>query len=340
MLSIPAPVPYTLPISLQKNQKIFIPGAVLFLLLGIAPFFFFGMSTDPAGDPVTWSVCFLFAVFWGLVFLGVVSSNVRFTEDRISTREWFFRKEIEYARLTAVRFSYRNGGGGGSVPILELSSDNGNKITLNLAMYGSPANFWIIYDVLKKKAGLAGIHQSPDEFFTVPGETAWRKNILPEQYSLPLTLRINRGPFIGLSVFFLPLIAAILWFGVVLSPPPNLVTWVLFIVITAFFLLPYLSMILPAIRLTEDRISCRKWFFWKEMEYARITGVRFSYRNSDPMLELSGDTGNRMTVEFGGFISPEHLPIVYDVLKKKAGLAGLHQSPEEFFAHPDVNAGS
>ena len=336
MLSISAPMPYTLPLSLQKNKKVFIAGSVLFLLLGIAPFFCFGMSTDPAGDPVTWSICFLFAVFWGLAFFGVLSNNVRFSEDRISSREWFFWKEIEYARITAVRFYYRNMGRGGSIPILELSGDNRRKIAINLAMYGSPANLWIIYDVLKKKSCQADLGKSPEEFLTVPGETAWRKNILPESYTLPRTLRINRGPFIARSVFFLPLIAAIFLFGIVLNPPPNLVTWVLFIVIIAFFLLPYLSMILPAIRLTEDRISCRKWFFWKEMEYARITGVRFSYRSSNPVLEISGDAGDRMTLSFGMIISPEHLPVIYDVLKKKSCRADLGKSPEEFFAHPDV----
>jgi len=40
------------------------------------------------------------------------------------------------------------------------------------------------------------------------------------------------------------------------------------------------------------------------------------------------------------FISPKNLPIIYDVLKKNASRAGIHKSPEEFFAHPDITAGS
>jgi hypothetical protein len=345
MLPIPAPVPYALPYVLRKNRRSFIVFFAIILLLCIAPWLYFAASTDPAGDPVTWIGCFLFVAFFGLLLLGSVSGKIILTEDRISSREWFFWKEMEYARITAVRFYYKDAGEGGTVPMLELSGDTGKKITINLGMYASPANLWVIYDVLKKKAVLAGIHQSPDEFFTVPGETSWGKNALLEPYTLPLILRIDRVSSIIVSVLFLPLIAAIFYFGVFLSPPANLATRVFFLLITGFFLLGYLAFVMPAIRLTEDRISLRTWFFWKELEYTRITVVRFYCRNSypgwdsEPVLELSGDTGDRITLSFGILISADHLPVIYDVLKKRAPQAGLGKSAEEFFTHPDAIAG-
>lgn len=40
------------------------------------------------------------------------------------------------------------------------------------------------------------------------------------------------------------------------------------------------------------------------------------------------------------FVSPANLWIIHNVLKKKAGLAGLHKFPEEFFAHSDTTVGS
>jgi hypothetical protein len=56
-----------------------------------------------------------------------------------------------------------------------------------------------------------------------------------------------------------------------------------------------------------------------------------------PVLELSGNTEEKITLIFDyQLISPENLPLIYDVLKRKAGLANLNQSPEEFFAHPDT----
>jgi hypothetical protein len=340
MLPIPAPVPYTLPLTLRKNRRPVITFSVGILLLCIAPTLYFATITNPPRTVGEWLIFFFIAGFFVLLFLGGLSNKIRLTEDRISYREWFFTKEMEYSRITKVRFYFRDAGRGGSIPTLKLSGGAGHPIAINLSMYASPANLWILYDILKKKACRVDLEKSPDEFFTIPGETAWRKNLQPKRYTLPLTLRIDRASFITISVIFLPLIAAILSFGVVFSPPPNLATWALFILITVFFLLLYLAMSLPAIRLTEDRISCRKWFFWKVIEYTKITKVRFYYRpswpswDSNPILELSGDTGDTITVNFGMIISVDHIPVIYDVLKKKAGLAVLNKSPEEFFAHP------
>jgi hypothetical protein len=103
--------------------------------------------------------------------------------------------------------------------------------------------------------------------------------------------------------------------------------------------------VMPAVRLTGDRISYREFFFWQEMEYAEITGVRYYYRDtwtvwsSGPVLELSGKSGDRIAMQFGPFISPAHLAVVYDVLNKKAPQANLRNSPGVFFARPDEMVG-
>jgi len=166
-------------------------------------------------------------------------------------------------------------------------------------------------------------------------------------YTLPLSLRKNRRSFIAGSVIIL-LICTAPWLYLAASTDPagDPATWIMCLLFAAFFGLVFLGVLSDKILLTEDRISCRKWFLWKEMEYRRITAVQFHYRDSrsawesDPMLELFGDTGDRITMKFGGFISPEHLPVIYDVLKKNTCQANLNKSPEEFFAHPDATAGS
>jgi hypothetical protein len=82
------------------------------------------------------------------------------------------------------------------------------------------------------------------------------------------------------------------------------------------------------------------------MEYTEITRVRYYYRDtwtfwsSGPVLELSGKSGDRIAMQFGPFISPAHLAVVYDVLKKKAPQANLRNSAGVFFSRPDAIVGS
>jgi hypothetical protein len=296
---------------------------------------------------VTWILCLLLAAGLGISCLDTISRGIRLTEDRISYGKWFFWKGLEYTRITAVRFYYRIAQRGVKLPMLELSGDTGNKITIDLGLFDTPTNLGIIYDVLNKNARHADFSNSPEAFFTDPGANALKGHMVPEPYTLPLTLRVARSTFMFWSILCLPIIAAMVYFAAIGSPPPNMVTWALVFLMIGGFSLLYLYFILPAIRLTEDKISYREHFFSKEMEYTTITAIRYYYRDSrsvwdsGPVLELSGDNGDKITMRFvNSFISPKNLPIIYDVLKKNASRAGIHKSPEEFFAHPDITAGS
>jgi hypothetical protein len=328
-------VTYTLPLSLRKNLRTFIASSVILLLITAFPLYYL-VTTNILDDPAIWMMFFLLAAFFGFIFLSGLSNEIRLTEDRVSCRESFFSKEMEYTRITAVRF-YIQYSGKTEYPILELSGDSGTTITINLGLFDSPANRWIIYDVLKKKATRAGINKSMEEFFTDPYRaTPWRRSLLPGPYRLPLTLRMSLGTFVALSVLFLPSIGILIFSPWMPGPP-----------LGAGIGLLYLNTITQGIRLTEDRISYRKWFFSKGMEFQRITAVRYYYYqntwafwNWGPVLELSGDSGDTITMKFGTLINPEHLPVIYDVLRKNAIRADLRNSPEEFFAHPNTMAGN
>jgi hypothetical protein len=338
MLSKPLPVLYSLPLSIRITRNKFIANSVISLPL-IAVLVYIVAFANPPVSTFTRIVGLLGSAVLGLSYLDIISREIRLTEDRISYRKWFFWKEIEYKRIPAGRFYYQIMRGA-KLPMLALSGDTGDRINLDLVLFDNPANLGIIYDVLNKNSPGADIYDSPGEFFTDPGATALNVNMRPEPYSLPLTLRVNRGLFLTVTILCLPVIPPLSYFIVFANPPTDVVGRVVMLLLAAFFLLWYLYMIMPAIRLTEDKISSREHFFSKEMEYARITAVRFYYTDSrstwtsGPVLELSGDTGDKITMKFGAFISPKHLPIIYDVLKKKAGQAGLQKSPEEFFAHP------
>jgi hypothetical protein len=52
------------------------------------------------------------------------------------------------------------------------------------------------------------------------------------------------------------------------------------------------------------------------------------------MLELSGNSGEKIAINLLPFISPVYLSILYDALQKNAHQAGLRKSGEEFFADP------
>ncbi|OPX63189.1 MULTISPECIES: hypothetical protein [unclassified Methanoregula] len=345
MQPIPAPEPYTLPLTIRVPRSSFILFSVIFLLL-IALLLFFATGI-PLVTMEDWTPVFLIAAGMGLCYLFFVMPAIRLTEDRISYRAWFEWSEMEYTRITSVRYYYLTGGDAAAkFPVLELSGDSGNLITINLGMFVFPATLWIIYDVLKKKAPRAYLRNSQEKFFTDSDTTAWRKDLQPGPYSLPLTLRVNPVFFFTMSVIFLPLIAHFFYLAAFAYSTETMEVRVFFSLIIAGLLLVYLFFIMPAIRLTEDRISCRHHFFWNEMEYSRITAVRYCYHDtqtawdSGPVIELSGESGERITMKFGMFISPLHLPVIYDVLKKKASRAGLRNSPGVFFAYPDTTAGS
>jgi hypothetical protein len=341
MQPIPAPEPYTLPLTMRTPRSSFILSSVIYLLF-IALLLFFATAT-PLVTGEGWTMVFLIAAFFGFFYLSFVLPAIRLTEDRISYRIFFGWNEMEFTRITSVRYNYLTGAAywGGKIPMLELSDESGNLILINISLF-DPTNLWIIYDILKKKAPRADLCNSREKFFTDSDTTAWRGNMLPGPYSLPLTLRGNPAFIFSVSVFFLPFIAYFVYLAAYANPTGSVEVWVFFSLIIAVLLLPYLFLILPAVRLTEDGISYRRHFFWKEMEYSRITAVRYYYRdtstdwNSGPVLELSGDSGDRIAMQFGTFISPAHLAVIYNVLKKKAPQAGLRNSPGVFFARPDT----
>ena len=167
---------------------------------------------------------------------------------------------------------------------------------------------------------------------------------VPESYTLPYVILINRIPFIAMSVIFVPLIVAILYVLALGYPSNNTVGWVLDLLIATGFGLFYTGFISHKILLSENKLSCRQWFFTKEMEYANISGIRYyswhSTRGIDsPMLELSGNTGEKITINLLPFVNPVNLSILYDVLKKNAHQADIRKSREEFFSEPDDHTG-
>jgi len=333
----PTPEPYTLPLTIRIDRSLFIVFSIIFLPV-IAGLFNHAAFTDPPDNIAEWMFFILILAFFSLIYLYIIMPEIRLTEDKVSIGRWFYRQEMEYSRITAVRYysqpsEYQN------LPMVELSGDSGNTITIGLGIFDSPKNRFIIYDVLKKKATRAGIKKPRGEFFIDPDETPWIKNLLPELYMLPLTLRMNQD---SSTIWYatLPLvIAGLVMVALFANALMNIPGWVMCLVGIAGVLLWYLLYYVPEIRLTEDRISYREKFFWKEMEFSRITAVRYYYRDrsfmdSGPMLELSGDTGDTITMRFGMNPRPANLWITYDVLKKKACRAGLGNSAEEFFSHP------
>ena len=340
MQPLPAPEPYTLPLTMRIDRGSFIVFSVIFLPGIAAALFFAAVTASPMTDMSAPALFLLFAAVLLFIYLHAITYRIRLAEDRISCSWFFLRYEIDYTRITAVRFYYQVWGGQVGecikIPMLELSGDSGPMITISLGTLDKPENRGIIHEVLKKKASRADIAKSPEEFFLDPAVTAWRKNLLLQPYLLPLTLRVKLSIFITASVIILPLIAYFVSLAAFGRLPEDLVGCVFFFLVTAGLLHVYLSLVLPAIRLTGDRICYRKRFFWKEMEYSRITAVRFYYQDtwiawtSGPVLELSGDNGETITMSFCTLISPENLPVIYDVLKKKAPRAGLRNSPGVF----------
>jgi hypothetical protein len=342
MQPIPAPEPYTLPHTLRITYSTFIFWSLILLPILAYPLLYL-VTTNILDDLAIWILCLLTAAFSLLMYLGAITWEIRLTEDRISYREWFSSKEMEYSRITAVRYYYWNNAWSGTDhPKLELTGDSGTTITINLDMFDSVANRRIIHDVLKEKAGRAGINRFVEDFYAAPNAIPWRMNLQPEPYTLPLTLPKDKGGFrIILIIFLLIIIPGSLIFTVFPGP----VGWVCCFLLIACYWLGYYLVIRDGweVGLTEDRISYRDRSSRKEMEYTRITAVRYYRRNTDSsyvgleqILELSGDNGDTITIRFGPNPDPENIGIIYDVLKKKAHQAGLRNSPGVFFAHPEA----
>lgn len=346
MQPTPATEPYTLPLTLRIDRGSFIVFTVIFLLL-IGLLIFFAIVI-PLVTIESWIVVLIFTAGLALVYRYIITDEIRLTEDRISYREWFSKKEIEYTRITAVQYHYLIAGeDGAKIRVLEFSMDTSDKITLSLGMGFCPEHLPVIYDVLQKKASRANLGNSPENFFTDSDTAAWRRDMVPGPYVLPLTLRMDGSVPVNMPIPYLLVLFVIMPVAAALATLPiTIAGWMLFFLITAGLLLACFFFVMPAVQLTEDRISYREWFFWKEMEYRRITAVRYYYRDtwtvwdSGPVLELFGDNGDRITMKFGTFISPAHLPVIYDVLRKKVPQANLRNSPGVFFAHPDATVRS
>ena len=341
MQPTPAPEPYTLPLTMRIGRGSFIVFSVIFLPI-IAALSHSAVFTDTPSTMEEWVIWFLMAAFFSLLYLGIITQEMRLTEDRISCREWFSWKEMEYKRITAVRYYYWvNAWSGTNHPKLELTGDSGTSITINLDMFDSPKNRRIIHDVLKKKATRADINKFVEDFYADPNAIPWRKNLQPGPYTLPLTLPKDKGGFRTILIIFLLII---LPGSLLFTVFPGPVGWVVCFLLIACYWLGYYIFIRPGweVRLTEDRISYQEHSSGKEMEYKRITAVRYYRRDTgaeaglEQILELSGDNGDTITISFGTNPGPENIGIIYDVLKKKAPRADLRNSPGVFFAHPDT----
>lgn len=340
MVSIPAPEPYTLPLTIRVSRRDFIGFFVFWLLIGALPLSTL-VTTNPLVEPMTWIVGFLYAAGMGLLFLGIpISNEIRLTDEKMFYRQWFSWTAMEYKRITAVRY-YIEDRGWVSVPMLELTGDSGNTITLNLFYFDYPENRRIIHDVMKEKAGRANINRYVEDFYADPNASPWRKNLRPEPYTLPLTLPKDNGGFNTILIIFLLIIIP---GSLILTVFPGPIGWVFCFLLIACYWLGYYLVIRDGweVGLTEDRISYRERSSRKEMEYTRITGVRYYRRDTgseaglEQILELSGDNGDTITISFGKNPDPENIGIIYDVLKTKAPQAGLRNSPGVFFDQPDA----
>jgi hypothetical protein len=179
MQPIPAPEPYTLPLTMRITRRDIIMLFLFFLFLsGLSGF---GGFADSSGTMEWRMFSFLFSAGILLFCLDLITREIRLTEDKISYRAGFSWKEMEYSRITAVRYYYQETGMA-SLPALELTGDSGNTIIVGIDSFDSPKNRFIIYDVLKKKATRAGIYKPMVEFYTVPEENSWKKNLLPRPY--------------------------------------------------------------------------------------------------------------------------------------------------------------
>jgi hypothetical protein len=120
-------------------------------------------------------------------------------------------------------------------------------------------------------------------------------------YTLPYILRINRIPFIALSVIFVPLISVIAFELISTGPGNDPVGWAAGLAIAVIFALFWLGFITQQIRLSDDRLSYRKWFVAKEMDYSSLSEISFYYREMGrgihaPFVELSGSVGEKMAI--------------------------------------------
>jgi len=154
------------------------------------------------------------------------------------------------------------------------------------------------------------------------GAASLRKNLQPEPYTLPLTLTGRSG----LNIIWIICLLIIVPGSLILTVFPHPIAWAFCFLLMACYWLGYLIAIMPGgeVRLTEDRISYYEQSCWKEMEYRRITAVRYYRRNKslkaglEQILVLFGDNGDTITMNFGTNPHPEYSGIINDMLRKNA----------------------
>ena len=91
MQPLPAPEPYTLPLTIRIDRSLFILLSVIFLP-GIAGLFNFAAFTDPPDNIAEWIFFILMLAFFSLIYLYIITLEIRLTEDKVSIGRWFYRQ--------------------------------------------------------------------------------------------------------------------------------------------------------------------------------------------------------------------------------------------------------
>jgi hypothetical protein len=165
-----------------------------------------------------------------------------------------------------------------------------------------------------------------------------------ETVVLPHVIRINRIPFIAMTAIFPPLITAILVALAWGNPLKDIIGWCAGLLIAIVFSIWYLAFITQEIRLSEQKISYRQWFFLKEMQYGGISEIRCYYRYvkrgpDRPVLEILGKSGETIPINLLPFLNRKNMLDIFNVLQGHVPQADLKKCWKELFSESDDSAG-
>lgn len=167
------PVSYTLPYTVRPARKALVLKFVLFMapIAMIA----FALAYSPPGNEIDkYTIILGFVALVIPIWLVMTTLEFQLSEDRLSYRIWFLKKEIEYSSISKISFcqKYISGGKAGMYkPYMEIQGNNGESLSISLHLFlNNETDIWVLHDVLKRKAPLAMMDLSFEKLFPELGD--------------------------------------------------------------------------------------------------------------------------------------------------------------------------
>ena len=140
---------YSLPYTIRVSKPPLI--AMTGILLPLVAFLTYDLVvTPPDGRSIWWVASIGIDITFALYWLAFITQRIWLSEELLSYRKWFVKKEMAYSTLSEVSFYLKDRGRGGPAPFVRISDEKGTNLSINLLPFLDGVQIRVLHDVLKR----------------------------------------------------------------------------------------------------------------------------------------------------------------------------------------------